>query len=255
MTLVLLAVPVAVAQETADERQRAKEARIAEYLQKKEQRRLDKDARRQEKVAATAPDGPTVAELGGDTLPRELARAQDAVRASAIGADPTIQRYLDLIERQEASAHQLAAFGNFVADAGMAAEAEVYYNVALSLERGDPALWINYGTLMRQLGDLPKAGSAYGRALEIDPNNALAHYNLATVLEAQGKYEDSISAYSVALMLDPSLGDPTVNPAAANNKRLVAVKLMLYQQQTGSLGTPLVEIPEGGLPEEGDVDD
>jgi hypothetical protein len=51
-------------------------------------------------------------------------------------------------------------------------------------------------------------------------------------------------------MLEPKLGDPQVNPQAANNERLLAVKLMLYKQQTGNLGLPLVDIPEGELSDE-----
>jgi tetratricopeptide (TPR) repeat protein len=256
VTLFVLVTPLAMAQESAEDKQKAKDARVEEYLRNKEQRRLEKDARHQEKVerrdaeAKTAAAAATTAELKGDRLPRELVRAQDAVRASTIGSDPTIQRYLDLIEQQAASPSQLAAFGNFVAEAGMTPEAEVYYNVALSLEQEDTTLWLNYGTLMRQLGELSKAASAYGHALELSPSNALAHYNLGTVLDAQGKYEDAIDAYTVALMMDPSLGDPKVNPSATNNQRLVAVKLMLYQQQTGSLGMPMIDIPDGGLPDD-----
>jgi tetratricopeptide (TPR) repeat protein len=126
----------------------------------------------------------------------------------------------------------------------------VYYSVAIDLVRDDPVLWLNLGSLHRQLGNYPEATSAYGRVLQLDANNALAHYNLATIFDAQKKYESAIEAYTVALTLDPALGDPKYNPQAANNKRLLAVKLMLYQQGTGSVGTPLVDIPEGQLSED-----
>jgi len=249
----LLALPVAVAQDSASEKEQAKQARVEEYLAKKEQRRVEKEAKRQEKVQkreAEAEAAAAAAPANADPsnkLPRELAQVQAAVRGSSIGSDPTIQRYLTLIDQQAATAYQLAAFGNFVNDAGMPAEAEVYYNIALSLEQEDPTLWINYGTLLRQLGDLNKASSAYRQALTLNPNNALAHYNIGSVFDAQGKYTDALDAYSVALMLDPSLGDPKVNPSAANNQRLIAVKLMLYQQQVGTLGTPMMDVPQGAL--------
>jgi len=177
--------------------------------------------------------------------------AQDAVRASSVGQDPSVQSYLDLIDRQEASAYELAAFGNFLAESGLRPEALVYYSVAVNLVDDDPVLWLNLGSLHRQLGDLSAATSAYGRVLRLDANNALAHFNLGTIFDAQKKYESAIEAYTVALTLDPALGDPAQNPQAANNSRLLAVKLMLYQQGTGSLGTSLVDIPEGKLsPEE-----
>lgn len=254
--VLVAAAPALLAQEAPappSDKQKAKEARIEEYLRKKEERLAAKDAQRQErevqKAAAqpVAEGAPASAPVATGKLPRELALAQDAVRRSSIGQDPTIQRYLDLIDRQEANAYQLAAFGNFLADAGLLPEAQLYYSVALGLEREDPVLWVNAGTLQRRSGQLGQAASSFGRALQIDPNNALAHYNLATVLDEQGHYEDALQAYTVALTLDPSLGDPRVNPQAANNDRLMAVKLMLYKQQAGALGTGLVDVPQGKL--------
>jgi len=271
------AAPILAQGDTApvvDEKQKAKEARIQEYLKAKEERLATKDAQRREREArkaaetaaepqAGAADEPqTAAAVGAAAvatgeprgelpkLPRELALAQDAVRKSSLGSDPTIQRYLELIDRQEANAYQLAAFANFLADAGLLPEAQLYYAVALDLEKNDPVLWVNSGLLQRRAGQLSQAESAFGRALQLDANNALAHYNLGTVYDEQRRYDDAIEAYTVALMLDPSLGDPKVNPQAANNHRLLAVKLSLYKQQTGSLGTPLVNVPEGELPDE-----
>ena len=252
MVLVLLVAPyVAVMAQNADpsepksEKQLAKEARIEEYLRKKEQRLAEKEAREFEKqeqkaaAQATSDEAAVRAEAGvaPSNLPKELAMAQAAVRASSIGHDPSVQRYLELIEQQEASAYELAAFGNFLAESGLRPEALVYYSVAIDLVEDDTILWLNLGSLHRQLGDYSAAASAYGRVLQLDVNNALAHYNLATIFDAQKKYENAIEAYTVALTLDPSLGDPAQNPQAANNARLLAVKLMLYQQSTGSSWT------------------
>ncbi|HVQ27369.1 MAG TPA: tetratricopeptide repeat protein [Planctomycetota bacterium] len=258
-----------------EDKQKAKEARIQEYLKAKEERLAAKEAQRREREAqkagepgaephqaatagaaaagaATATGEPHAAPHAAPAakLPKDLALAQDAVRKSSIGSDPTIQRYLDLIDRQEADAYQLAAFGNFLADAGMLAEAQLYYSVALGLQKSDPVLWVNSGLLERRAGRLSQAESAFSKALSLDPNNALAHYNLGTVYDDERRYDDAIEAYTVALTLDPSLGDPAVNPQAANNQRLLAVRLSLYKQQTGSLGTPLVQVPEGELPRE-----
>jgi len=264
VALLLLAAPTVTVlaqtdpSEPKSEKQKAKEARIEEYLRKKEQRLAEKEARefeKQEQKAASQAETAAAAVgaeavMSGSNLPRELAMAQDAVRASSIGEDPSVQRYLDLIDQEEASAYELAAFGNFLAESGLRPEALVYYSVAIDLVQEDPVLWLNLGSLHRQLGNYSAATSAYGRVLQLDPNNALAHYNLATIFDAQKKYESAIEAYTVALTLDPALGDPSSNPQAANNKRLLAVKLMLYQQGTGSIGTPLVDIPEGQLSED-----
>jgi tetratricopeptide (TPR) repeat protein len=177
------------------------------------------------------------------SLPSALARAQRSVRGTKLGQDPTVQMYLGMVDRQEASPHQLAALGSFLAQNGMLDEALAYYHVAIHLEEKDPLLWLNLGTLHRQRGELSAALSAYGETLSLDPNNALAHYNVGAILDSTGDYQGAIDRYKVALTLDPSLGDPAVNPQAANNERLLAVKLLLYREQAGSLGLPLVEIP------------
>ena len=104
------------------------------------------------------------------------------------------------------------------------------------------------GTLHRKVQETRLARSdAYSRALSLDPNLAYAHYNLGAVLDEMGKYDDAIEEYRIALTLDPSLGDPAINPQAANNERLLAVKLMLYQEQIGNIGLPLVDVPGGEL--------
>lgn len=184
------------------------------------------------------------------SLPRGLAKAQQSVRATSLGQDPTVRTYLEMIERQAASPQQLAAFGNFLAQNGMTADALEYYGVALRLEPNDSLLWMNAGTLHRQRGDLSAASSAYNRSLALNANNALAHYNLGAVLDGQGKYEAALAEYKLALTLDPNLGDPAYNPQAANNERLLAVKLMVYGEQSGSLGLPLATVPGGGVEED-----
>lgn len=175
-------------------------------------------------------------------LPRGLARAQANVRATELAEDSTVQQYLDRIDDQRASPHQLAAFANFIAQNGMTRDALEYYEVALRLEPRDAVLWINAGTLHMQRHDLSAAASAFGRALSLEPNNAVAHYNMGTVLDEMDRYEDAIASYRTALSLDPSLGDPAENPQAANNDLLLAVKLMLYEQQAGSLSMPLLDV-------------
>ena len=115
--------------------------------------------------------------------------------------------------------------------------------MALRLVKDDPVIWVNAGTLHRKLDELSAAASAYARALSINPNYALAHYNLGAVQDSQGKYKEALKSYKLALTLDPTLGDPMYNPQAANNTHLSTVKLMIYKEQIGTAGLPLVEIP------------
>ena len=249
-----------------EQKERAKQARIEEYLRKKEERRARRELERAEKALAEAEQEaadaavaagaaaeeeaqPRKQRRGDDAvvLPKSLAEAQEILRRNEIAQDPTVAEYMDLIDRAEASPQQLAAFGNFLAQNGANRLALEYYGAALSIERDDPIIWLNLGTLHRQLQQYSSAASAYARALSIDPNLAFAHYNLGAVYDEQGKYEAALEEYRIALTLDPSLGDPEMNPQAANNERLLAVKLMLYQEQIGNLGLPLVQVPGGDL--------
>lgn len=174
---------------------------------------------------------------------------QQTVRESKVGADPTVQQYLDRIDLQEASPQQLAAFGNFIAENGLIEEALEYYRIAVGIDRKDPVLWLNQGILLRRIGDAKSAVGSFSQALSIDPNNAAAHYNLGAALDELGNYDEALEEYKIALRLDPSLGDPSVNPQAANNNRLTAVKLMLYREQGGATTLPLASVPGGRLEE------
>ncbi len=276
--------PAAEAREPSS--QDRKQERIEEYLRKREERRARKDlnrrnreTREREEDAATVESEQLAAAAAAaeavplekpttemtpapsaekkskrrktprhsSSLPRSLARVQANVRLTDLAQDPTVQEYLAMIDEQLASPHQLAAFGSFLAQNGMVREALEYYAVALRIERSDPLLWINAGTLHLKSANLSTAATHFSRALTLDPNSAMAHYNLGSTLKEMNKYEGAILEYKLALALDPSLGDPARNPSAAHNDLLTAVKLMLYQEQTGSLSLPLLDLETGQI--------
>ena len=261
-----------------------KQQRIEEYLRKREERRARKDLNRQhrearqleadaakiesQQLAAAAAAAEAVpleepmtemtpappvkkqskrrhTQQRASSLPRGLAQAQANVRLTELAQDPTVQEYLVMIDEQLASPHQLAAFGSFLAQNGMVREALEYYDVALRIDRSDPLLWINAGTLQLKTANLSAAEANFARALTLDPNSAMAHYNLGSTLHEMDKYEEAIFEYKIALGLDPSLGDPAHNPSAAHNDLLTAVKLLLYQEQAGSLSLPLLDVETG----------
>lgn len=244
------------------EKARAREARIQEYLRKKEERRARRELARSEQravEAALAEEGEqgegreTVARetqrrrSGRSAVPRHVQRIHEDLRRSQIGKDPTVEAYMQLIESGEATPHQLAAFGSFLGEAGLTEAGIAYYGLALGVDDRDPLLWTNVGTLHRKLGEYGQAIAAYSNALGLDRTNAFAHYNLGTVLDEQGKYDEAIEEYKIALTLDPTLGDPAINPQAANNERLLAVRLLLYREGSGADSLPLLELPGGSL--------
>ncbi len=92
-------------------------------------------------------------------------------------------KYLDLIGMGEASAQQIAAFGNFLGQAGRAETALAYYDLALDLDDGDTTIWLNAGTLQRQVGNLGAATSA-NRRIRAIPNGQADRF--MTSLRAPG---------------------------------------------------------------------
>jgi len=269
----------AAAQKT--EKQAAKEQRIADYLKKKEEGRLLReqeraaraanDAREIEKrqladpgaeAAGAAAAGAGVAAGAGaptedaiqPSLPKGLAMAQAHVRETSLAADPTVQEILEKVDWQQASAYELAAFGNFLSEHGLHHAGLEYYKVALRLVSDDEVLWLNLGTLRRKTGDLSGAAAAYSKALSINPNYALAHYNYGAIMDEQDNYKQAIRSFQVALTLDPTLGDPKFNPQVANNRHMTTVKTLLYQANIGSAGLPLVDIPTESLESAGGSD-
>ena len=248
----------------AEQRRLAKEKRIEEYYRKQEAKKAAKQgitveeleaqqlAERQAQEAAAAaaaqPESPNPAppakhsDPGYAELPAPLSKAQAEVRKSELSRNASVQMYLERIDRQQASPHELAAFANFLAENGLIDEAVTYYEIALQLEESDAVLWLNLGTLHRKAGDPSKAAGAYRQALGVDSNYAYAHYNLGAVYSQLNKYDQALNSYKTALLLDPRLGDPDHNPQAATNEMLLAVKVMLYQEEVGAIGTGLIDV-------------
>ena len=164
------------------------------------------------------------------------------VRKSAIGSDPNVIAYLDLMSTGQASGAQVNDFAAYVAKRGMPTVAISFQQYALLLEPQNTTLWLNLGTLQRTTGAFKSAETSFKKAITINPINALAHYNLGAVYDAQGQYDDAIEEYRRALVLDPGLADPRKNPQVVNNENLLAVELEIYHSQAGALGLPLLQI-------------
>jgi hypothetical protein len=89
-------------------------------------------------------------------------------------------------------------------DAGQWPLAARHYRQALSEEPELPAVWAQYGNMLKELGDAA-AIEAYRRSLRLDPENADTHLQLGHALKLQGQPEAAEAAYLSALALDPGL--------------------------------------------------
>ena len=168
------------------------------------------------------------------------------LRVTSLGKDPQAIPYLDLVDRGTATAPQLNDFAAYVAYRGLVGQAIEFQRAAVKLDGANATYWLNLGTMQRALRQFGSAESAFQRAIEIDPANALAYYNLGTVLDAQEKYDDALEAFRRALVLDPKLADPRVNPQVVGNDRMLVVKLLLAQTQSGALSLPLITVQDKG---------
>lgn len=174
---------------------------------------------------------------------KNLAKETERLRAGLAGKDPIAVSFLDKIEHGQASAPDLNAFAAYLAKKGLAKDALPVQQEAARLDPKNPILWLNVGTLQRDLGHRSEAMSAYKKALSLDPNNALAHYDTGVLLDADGNYDDALEEYRTAITIDPSLADPKKNPQILNNHHQIPLSILLYRQKAGAIGLPLVALP------------
>jgi len=81
------------------------------------------------------------------------------------------------------------------------------------------AAYNNWGSLLKEQGDLAGAEAAYQTVLQLDPNFALGYYNLGLTLRAQGRLQGAVAAYQQALRLQPDHAE------AYQNMGVVLLKL------------------------------
>ena len=177
-----------------------------------------------------------------------LLKMSKHLREGPIGREPNAVNYLDLIDSGQASAAQVGDFATYLGKKGMIKLATAYQEYALKLDKSNPTLWLNYGTLQSGQAHHSQAETAFKKAIDLDPNNALAHYNLGATYDLKKDYDNAIEEYRRALVLDPARGDARKNPQVVNNEHLLAVKLEIYQMQTGAFGLPLVPMQKPETP-------
>jgi tetratricopeptide (TPR) repeat protein len=86
-------------------------------------------------------------------------------------------------------------------DAGDWAHAARRYRKALADMPNAPAVWVQYGHALKQLGELAAAEDAYRRSLALDPDTADTHLQLGRVLELQGRTDEAAASYQQSAAL------------------------------------------------------
>lgn len=141
------------------------------------------------------------ADLALSLLDRALAQVED----------------LDPLTRYELYYHRALALGDLQTnDTEAIAQA---YQTALAQEETPAILklgaWINYGSLLKQQGQLTEAISLFEQAIAADPKLAIAHYNLGTAHRARGYLDEAIAAYRQAIALQPNYAEAHQNLGVA----------------------------------------
>ena len=80
-----------------------------------------------------------------------------------------------------------------------------YYREALRRNPRKPAIWVQYGHVLKETGNLREAERAYRTAIGYDRNIADAYMWLGHILKIQRKKDAAQAAYLRAVALDPSL--------------------------------------------------
>lgn len=83
-------------------------------------------------------------------------------------------------------------------------EAEAQYRKALALDRADPEIWMNLGTVQYGTGQFAPAAESFRQALALSPGNASLHYNLGMCLLELKDIPTARAAFEHALQLDPN---------------------------------------------------
>jgi glycosyltransferase involved in cell wall biosynthesis/tetratricopeptide (TPR) repeat protein len=79
------------------------------------------------------------------------------------------------------------------------------YRQVLDRNPRNPAIWVQYGHVLKQRALLEEAEHAYRRGIAYDPGAADSHAQLGHALKLQGRTEEAQSCYLRALVLDPKL--------------------------------------------------
>src|SRR6516164_3157181 len=88
-------------------------------------------------------------------------------------------------------------------DAGQWDVAARYYEIALRRNPNKPAIWVQYGHVLKESGNLTKAEQAYRQAIGYDSRIADPHLHLGHILKVQGREDEVQTAYLAALALNP----------------------------------------------------
>jgi tetratricopeptide (TPR) repeat protein len=92
-----------------------------------------------------------------------------------------------------------------------------YYNYGLNLDKKHAHLYTNFGSLLKDIGQLTWAIQMYEQAVQCDPNFDIALANLANAVKDTGRIADAIGFYRRAVSASPDFAEAVCGLANALN--------------------------------------
>ncbi|MGH7047755.1 MAG: tetratricopeptide repeat protein [Stellaceae bacterium] len=80
------------------------------------------------------------------------------------------------------------------------------YHAALRDLPNAPAIWVQYGHVLKEAGRVTAAEQAYRRAISLSPDTADTHLHLGHALKLQGRIAEAVAAYLRSARLDRTTG-------------------------------------------------
>ena len=113
-------------------------------------------------------------------------------------------KFLKTLGRKSASAQASVTRGDAARDRRHWTKAASAYKAALEVNPDLPDIWVQYGHVLKEGGQISEAVDAYREALKRQSDNAETHVHLAHALKRLGRYEEAMEAFETTLGLNPS---------------------------------------------------
>ena len=94
---------------------------------------------------------------------------------------------------------------------GNISQAIKYYKLFINQGFNDPAVFSNYGILLKSLGKFKEAELFTRKAIELIPDYAIAHFNLGNIMIALGNSQEAKISYLKAIELNPNIQEAHLN--------------------------------------------
>jgi len=143
-----------------------------------------------------------------------------------------------ILQARPAEREALHLLALILAQTGREGESLRMFSSVASLGGSGPVLFLNWGNVLRQRGQLLEAMSQYQRALEIRGDFAEAHNGCGVVLLMLKRAADALACFDRAIALQPD------NAEALSNRGAARTQLRLYAEALDDFDRALSRRPE-----------